>query len=258
MEKILLINNDYSILNQVSGLLEKAGYQIYLAQDGKKGLELAVLLLPSLIISDIVLPGLDGFELLKKLNLNNETTTIPFIFLTSKTKPEYIYKAMILGADSYIIKPFRAKELLFVIENKLNKVKKIKSEILKKDNKKDSSTATNNSLKLTESILIDIDNSPHLVKISTIEYIIAQGDYSEVYIIGNGKATVRKPIKCWEVALPVECFVRIHRSTIININAIENIDKWYQRAYKIKMMYSKMSFITSQRYTVKIKSRLKV
>lgn len=259
MEKILVIDDDYSVLELVSNLLERNGYQCFIAQDGEKGLELAKSLSFSLIVCDIMMPKLDGFEVLRKLNQDSITSSIPFIFLTAKSGIEDIKTAMQLGADSYVIKPFTNKEFLNIIKIKLEKVKLYRN---KRNNQvktpvSEAKITSRNKLKENSSMLLDITGVPTLVKLYDIEYISAEGDYSNVFIIDKGKVLVKKSLKNWERILPEGIFLRAHRSVILNINLIDSIGKWSKRSYIIKMHHSKEPFITSQRCTSKIKSDLK-
>jgi DNA-binding response OmpR family regulator len=257
LEKILIIDDDFSVLNLISIILEKNGYQCFIAQDGAKGLELAKSLSFSLIICDIMMPKLDGFEVLKKLNQDSGTSSVPFIFLTAKSGIEDIKTAMQLGADSYIMKPFTNKEFLSIIRMKLDKVKLYKRKQTPENSVPETRVASRNKLKDNSSILLDIAGIPTLVKLHNIEYMAADGDYSSVFIVDKGKVLVKKSLKNWERILPEESFLRAHRSVILNINLIENMRKWSKRSYVIKMHYSKEPFITSQRCTSKIKSIFK-
>jgi CheY-like chemotaxis protein len=257
LEKILVIDDDYSVLNLISIILEKNGYQCFIAQDGEKGLALVKALSFSLIICDIMMPNLDGFEVLKKLSQSSSTNSIPFIYLTAKSGIEDIKTAMKLGADSYIIKPFTNNEFLSIVKMKLAKSKLYKKKNVVKTSIPKTKITTPNKLKENSSIFLDITGIPTLVKLHDIEYITAEGDYSSIFIVDKGKFLVKKSLKNWERILPEEIFLRAHRSVILNINLIESIGKWSNRSYIIRMHHCKEPFITSQRCTSKIKSNFK-
>lgn len=112
MKSILLIEDTAEILENLTEYLEMEGYRIYPARNGKKGIELALELLPDLIICDALMPEMDGHEVLWTLLGTAKTSKIPFIFSTSMS--EIIDKAEALkqGADDYIVKPFELKTLL--------------------------------------------------------------------------------------------------------------------------------------------------
>ncbi len=95
-------------------------YDIYKATDGLMGLSLALKHLPDLIISDIMMPKMDGIEFSKKLKTNIDSSHIPIILLTASTDSQTKYKGIENGADDYISKPFEMKYLKLRIENLLN------------------------------------------------------------------------------------------------------------------------------------------
>lgn len=127
MAKILVIEDDKSIRDNITQILTLENYEVFEAANGAIGVHLALKHLPDLIISDIMMPRMDGYEVLEKVRANAETTHIPFVFLTMKSEKESLRKGMNLGADDYLNKPFTIEELLYVIETRLKK-----SEILDK------------------------------------------------------------------------------------------------------------------------------
>lgn len=92
---------------------------------GKKGVDMALKHLPDLILCDIMMPELDGYGVLYMLTKNEVTADIPFIFLTAKTERSDLRKAMEMGADDYLTKPFDDIELLNAIESRLRKREKL-------------------------------------------------------------------------------------------------------------------------------------
>lgn len=121
MKKILVIEDNLEVRENLSEILELSGYQVSMAEDGKKGVELAVAEKPDLIICDVMMPKLDGFGVLNILSKKSETASIPFIFLTAKAEKTDLRRGMNLGADDYITKPFFKDELLEVINTRLHK-----------------------------------------------------------------------------------------------------------------------------------------
>ena len=128
MKKILLIEDNKDIRENTAEILKLAQYNVITAKNGKEGVELTLKEKPDLIICDIMMPVLDGHGVLHLLSKNEETSSIPFIFLTAKTERSDFRKGMEMGADDYLTKPFDDVELLNAIESRLKK-----NEILKKE-----------------------------------------------------------------------------------------------------------------------------
>lgn len=120
-KSILVIDDNNDIRENTAEILELAGYQTFTAENGKKGVELAIKQKPSVIVCDIMMPELDGYGVLHLLRKNPDTQNIPFIFLTAKTERSDFRKGMEMGADDYITKPFEDIELLNAVEIRLRK-----------------------------------------------------------------------------------------------------------------------------------------
>ncbi|MEL7240985.1 MAG: EAL domain-containing response regulator [Cyanobacteria bacterium J06643_5] len=121
MTKILVIEDEESVRENILDLLEAESFETLAAANGKIGIDLAVSEVPDLILCDLMMPNIDGYEVLKKLNLQASTATIPFIFLTARTAKADIRQGMNLGADDYLTKPFTRSELLNAVVSRLEK-----------------------------------------------------------------------------------------------------------------------------------------
>ncbi|MCX7612115.1 MAG: response regulator [Ignavibacterium sp.] len=132
--KILVIEDDKILGENICQILDAEGYIAEYAENGKIGLEKALNSHPDLIISDIMMPEMDGFQMLSEILKNEKISLIPFIFLTAKADEENLRKGMALGADDYIFKPFNIKDLLDSVEIRLRKkeLEKIKLEQTKR------------------------------------------------------------------------------------------------------------------------------
>ena len=129
MKKILLIEDNDEIRENTAEILELSNYKVITAENGKRGVELAMGNKPDLIVCDIMMPVLDGYGVLMTLQKNTDTQNIPFIFLTAKAERNDFRKGMELGADDYITKPFEGSELLNAIESRLRKTDLLKQEL---------------------------------------------------------------------------------------------------------------------------------
>lgn len=125
---VLIIEDNDEIRENTREVLELADYSVYEAAEGKTGVELALAHLPDVILCDIMMPELDGFGVLYLLAKHEQASKIPFIFLTAKTERADMRKAMELGADDYLTKPFDDVELLNAIESRLKKRKQFELE----------------------------------------------------------------------------------------------------------------------------------
>jgi CRP/FNR family transcriptional regulator, cyclic AMP receptor protein len=129
MKTLLLIEDNDDIRENTAEILELANYKVYTADNGKTGVELALVHRPDLIICDIMMPVLDGYGVLHAIHKNDEIKNTPFIFLTAKTERGDMRKGMELGADDYITKPFEGTELLTAVDSRLKKASLLKKEI---------------------------------------------------------------------------------------------------------------------------------
>ncbi len=114
MKTILLIEDNQDILENLTEYFELEGYKILFANNGKEGVEIARELIPDLIICDVLMSEMDGHEVLRLLLDTSKTYEVPFIFSTSNSEKVDREKALALGADDYIIKPFELEALLLM------------------------------------------------------------------------------------------------------------------------------------------------
>jgi CRP-like cAMP-binding protein/CheY-like chemotaxis protein len=121
MKKILVIEDDRIMRENMAELLELTGYEVEVAENGKEGVETARKVLPDLIICDVKMPRLDGYGVLHILSNEPETASIPFIFVTARTERSDRRRGMELGADDYLTKPFEDTELIQAVEARLKK-----------------------------------------------------------------------------------------------------------------------------------------
>jgi signal transduction histidine kinase len=125
MTRILLIEDNSDLLRTTIDFLNYEGFQTFEASDGLTGIELAIKYKPDLILCDIMMADLDGYEVRRTLSSYPETSLIPFIFLTALSGNDEIRKGMELGADDYLTKPFQLETLKKSIEVRIDKSKEI-------------------------------------------------------------------------------------------------------------------------------------
>lgn len=119
--KILLIENEVQTRNILLQCLKAEGFETIAASNGLVGIQLAQTQQPDLIICDVAMPQMDGYEVLKTLRKNERTAVIPFIFMTAKSSKSELRYGMELGADDYLTKPATVEELLKAIAIRLER-----------------------------------------------------------------------------------------------------------------------------------------
>ena len=118
-QTILVIDDEKDILKLLQYSLEKEGYQVLLSKTGEEGLELARNKRPDLIILDLMLPDMEGFQVCKELRRICSPWSVPIVMLTALSEPVDRLKGFAHGADAYLTKPCRTEELLDTIERLL-------------------------------------------------------------------------------------------------------------------------------------------
>ena len=121
MATILVVDDDKAIRDFLSDTLEYAGYGVITASDGLSAVGLAEEHLPDLIISDVNMPYLDGFQMLERMREASQTNTVPVIFLTAQNNTSAMRQGMLGGAEDYLAKPFSPNDLLSSVKVQLKK-----------------------------------------------------------------------------------------------------------------------------------------
>lgn len=116
--KILIVDDEVNILMSLEYLLRKKGYEVFIARNGAEALRIAREETPDLVLLDIMMPDVDGYEVCTRLKANEAAPRV--IFLTAKSKKSDIEKGYEVGADLYLLKPFSTRELTKEIEQLLN------------------------------------------------------------------------------------------------------------------------------------------
>ncbi|NLN77587.1 MAG: response regulator [Armatimonadetes bacterium] len=115
-KKILAVDDEKHIVRLVQANLERAGYQVVTANDGKEALQKVAEENPDLVVLDVMMPYMDGFEVLQNLRRNPSTRDIPVVMLTAKAQDADVFKGWQSGVDCYLTKPFNPMELLSFVK----------------------------------------------------------------------------------------------------------------------------------------------
>lgn len=262
MKTIMIMEDDPAVRENMQFLLEELGYEVVTAVDGREGLRVAEEIVPDMILCDIMMPQVDGYQVLEKVRANSELSGVPFVFLTAKSELTDMRRGMQLGADDFIMKPYKAEEVLMAVQSLLKK-------------KGNAATPTPppvhhstiipapapareaRPVEHREHELILSGATPDIFKIADIKYINAEEEYSVVHTRDGKRHVVRRLLKEWEEQLPTASFLRIHRSFLINLNFVSKIEKWFNNSYRVFLKDVEVPLVMSRRYTALLKSKMK-
>jgi len=121
-KKILVVDDERHIVRLVQVNLERAGYEVVVAFDGKDALVKVELEKPDLVTLDVMMPYMDGFEVLQNIRKNPATRDLPVIMLTNKTTEADVFRGWQSGVDCYLTKPFNPMELISFVKRELSKL----------------------------------------------------------------------------------------------------------------------------------------
>src|SRR3990170_559992 len=114
--KVLVCDDEMHIVRLIQVNLERQGFEVITAFDGKEGLEKVKSEKPNMVVLDVMMPYMDGFEVLKVLRRDPETETLPVIMLTAKAQDKDVFEGYHYGADMYLTKPFNPMELVTFVK----------------------------------------------------------------------------------------------------------------------------------------------
>lgn len=124
--KILLIEDDEPLQSTIRDVLEAHDFRVDVAGNGMAGIEKALSTQPDVIICDVMMPEMNGYQVVQEIRKHAELDLVPFIFLTAKPTYQDMRRGMNLGADDYLVKPFRNQDLIKVIQIRLQKNERLK------------------------------------------------------------------------------------------------------------------------------------
>lgn len=181
-KKVLIIEDQPEVRENIAELLELSNYNPITAENGKIGVKKALQEQPDIILCDIMMPEMDGYEVLYLISKRPEIASTPFIFLTAKSEKADFRKGMNMGADDYITKPFEEMELLGAIERRLNKYEKLST-------KDELSEFVKQAKSYAE--LEDLENTSKTRNFKKKDILYRQGDFaSYAYKIKTGKVKI--------------------------------------------------------------------
>ncbi|MBD2102700.1 response regulator transcription factor [Leptolyngbya sp. FACHB-261] len=134
MKQILVVDDDPPFVAALAALLQARGYRVQTARNGLEALDILTApqaQIPDVVVADVAMPWCDGLELCRRVRYHPEFEFLPFIFLSARTQPQDRVAGLRIGADDYLIKPFDPEELIVRVENLLERVRRMHSEIVR-------------------------------------------------------------------------------------------------------------------------------
>ncbi len=247
--KILVIEDDQTISNVVELNLKLDGYEVYLASDGEEGLRLLEEIHPDLVILDVMMPKVDGWEVLMLMRENEETKDIPVIMLTAISDEQSKVMGLRGGADDYVSKPFSPLELAARVKVILDRVGKARR--LAGAAEKEGEPA----VKLDQ-IPVQKGDTILLIPMEDIYYIDTKYEYANLHTFSDSYLTTYSLVEL-EKMLDKKVFFRVHRSYIVNLKKVKGIIKLSRNTLLIALTDQKESRVpVSRRQAVSLKELL--
>ena len=234
--KALVVDDERLARKELTGMISEYSCikSIHEADDVSSAIKMIDLVKPNLIFLDIQMPGETGFDLINQIDYTGK-----IIFVTAYD--QYAIRAFEVNAIDYLLKPVTPERLKKSIDK------------LEKETVKPAETDFN--LKYDDRLFLTLGNHLLFVKISSIVSIESEGDYTKIITDDGKKGLVSKSMKEWELRLPANYFCRIHRATIVNLEYIDKIEKWFNYSYRLHLKNIEEPYIISRRYAKQLKEK---
>ncbi len=190
---------------------------------------------PDVIFLDIQMPGAMGFDLLEMTEITSK-----IVFITAYD--QYALKAFEVNALDYLLKPIRKERLAKTVQRLLT-TESLTSKISQK-------------LDYNDVVYLIVNGSLKFIKVSLLKCIIAEGNYSYIYYKDRKRDLVTKTLQEWETILPEDYFVRIHRSTIVNFEYVDQVKKCRNYTHLVYVRGIEKPFVISRRYAARLRKTM--
>lgn len=217
------MEDDPGVRLPLEDLLEANGYAVIAAENGRQGVELAKKEEPDLILSDIMMPEMDGYGAFEALQADPHTAVIPFIFLSAKADPVDVRAGLGLGADDYLTKPFDNRQLLEAIRRRLEKYQRISDAALQMQQNAE-----------FDQIFIKDGDSCWFVEYDRLRLLESEDNYVR-FLFDDQKPLISRTLNAMEERLPSRLFFRANRKQIINLKWIQSIQPWFNGGLLVKL-----------------------
>jgi two-component system LytT family response regulator len=189
---------------------------------------------PDVVFLDIQLGAETGFDLLEHV-----VDDLAIVFVTAYE--QHAIRAFEVNALDYLLKPVTPERLTAALE-KLQAPKP--------------PATFKGPLEYDDRLFLQLDDRMAFLRLDSIKFLTAAGDYSYVHAVNGVKHLVQKPLKEWEARLPENYFLRIHRSTIVNMEHVDRLEPWSNYSYRVYVKGVPEPLVMSRRYALKAKNRL--
>jgi two-component system LytT family response regulator len=204
------------------------------AKDVKTASDIISKFKPDIIFLDIEFPGESGFDLLEKID-----TRVKIVFVTAFD--EYAIRAFEVNAMDYLLKPVNPDRL--AVSLKRFGTEEGKNKVIKR-------------LKIDDRIFLELNYKYYFLKVNMILKITSAGSYSDILTTNGHKGLTKKTMSEWEDCLPENYFIRIHRTTIINAELVEKIEKHRHSSYYVYLKNLETPLTISRRRAAKMRKRI--
>jgi DNA-binding response OmpR family regulator len=190
---ILVVDDELDLVDNVSLALEVEGFQILTAHDGFEALNLLKTRSVDLILADIAMPGMNGYQLFERVRQNPAWMTIPFIFLSARSMDSDIRFGKELGVDDYLAKPIRAADLVATVRGKLRRAQQLSETLAQLQS---ASKTTSGELKIGQ---LKIDLQQYQVWLSDEEIKLSAREFALLKYLGQRPGAVISPVELVQV-----------------------------------------------------------
>lgn len=248
--RILVIDDEEGLRTVLVRLLDSRGFKALEARDGEEGINLARSERPDLVLCDLEMPNVNGYQVLATLQADPDLGATPVMFLTGFREPEQVRYGMNLGVDDYLTKPIEPDTLIQAIQARLARVRRLRTA-------PPAPRPVPSKLGSTDTILIKTATEQRLVKVNQVTHIMAYGEYSWVYWEKSRGAMLRKALKQWARELPPEQFIRVHRGAIINLAYLDRVEKEPSGRMQVRLREAAQPIPVSLRLAASLNRKLR-
>lgn len=250
-KKVLIVEDDKSTREAMAEILELEGFSVQKAVSAREAIDTLLVESCDVILCDLVLPDLTGFSIIDHVIASHVGPRPVIIIVSGLDDRDNMRKGMELGVDDYVTKPFTRNELLKTIKTQLAKKEQLKEEI--EHESQGAVSESRRALNKDTFLFLADSRSAAFVKISEIKCVISDKDYSKIFIKDNKKFILKKSLRSWLAVLPKSIFLRINKSTIINLNFVLRVEEWFNGSYMVYLDGASEPFNISTRTAIKLR-----